>query len=83
MPALRCRRCGQLLCRAGQNYKRFARRAQRELAELAGHDMPDGSPYLAVLHEYSCPGCATLLQVDVYCPAIGGEENLWDIQIAV
>lgn len=79
--AVRCRRCGELLCRADQNYKRFALRTRRELAELAGHGMPDASPYLAVLHEYSCPGCATLLQVDVWCPAVGGEEDLWDIQI--
>ena len=28
-----------------------------------------------------CPGCATLLQVDVYCPELGGEGDLWDIRI--
>lgn len=80
--AIRCRRCGELLCRAGQNYKRFAVRSERSLEELAGRGMPDGSPYRAVLREYACPGCATLLQVDVWCPSAGGEEDLWDIQIA-
>jgi hypothetical protein len=32
-------------------------------------------------HEYICPSCATLLQVDIFCPILGGEEDLWDIRI--
>jgi N-methylhydantoinase B len=79
---VRCTRCGQFLCGAEDNYKRHAIRRTRDLEELSGRPMPDGSPYLAVLHEYACPGCATLLQVDVYCPDLGGEEDLWDIQLA-
>jgi N-methylhydantoinase B len=79
--AIRCRRCGETLCAADQNYKRFALRSRIDLEELAGHPMPDGSGYLAVLHAYACPGCATLLQVDVFCPGLGGEEDLWDIRI--
>ena len=79
--AMQCRRCGHGLGRAGENYKLAAARRDRDLAELAGRPMPDGSPYLAVYREYACPGCATLLQVDVWCPAVGGEEDLWDIRI--
>ena len=78
---MRCRRCGQGLGPAADNYKRHALRRDRRLDELAGRPMPDGSPYLAVLREYACPGCATLLQVDVWCPSLGGEEDLWDIRI--
>jgi N-methylhydantoinase B len=78
---VRCRRCGHDLGPASDNYKRHALRRDRELGELAGRAMPDGSPYLAVLREYACPGCATLLQVDVWCPSLGGEEDLWDIRI--
>lgn len=80
-PAIRCRRCGRLVCRGDQNYKRYVVRRTRDLADYAGRPMPDGAPYRAVLHEYACPGCATLLQVDVYCPELGGEEDLWDIQL--
>jgi N-methylhydantoinase B len=80
--AVRCRRCGACLGPATDNYKRHALRRDRELAELAGRPTPDGSPYLAVLREYACPGCATLLQVDVWCASLGGEEDLWDIRIA-
>jgi acetone carboxylase gamma subunit len=43
--------------------------------------MPDGSPYLAVLREYSCPDCGRLFQVDVWCPDLPGETDLWDIHI--
>ncbi len=80
--AVRCVRCGHALCGATDNYKRFALRTDRDLEELAGRPMPDGKPYLGVFREYSCPGCATLLQVDVFCPALGGDEDVWDIRIA-
>ena len=55
----------------------------RSLEELAGRAMPDGSPYLAVLREYACPGCATLLAVDVWCETLGGDEDLLDIALEV
>jgi N-methylhydantoinase B len=79
--AIRCVRCGHLLCAAADNYKRYALRRDRDLLELAGRPMPDGRPYLGVYREYACPGCATLLQVDVFCPALGGDEDLWDIRV--
>ena len=79
--AVRCRRCGRGLGTASDNYKVHALRRDRTLDELAGRPMPDGSSYLGVLREYACPGCATLLQVDVWCPQLGGEEDLWDIRI--
>lgn len=77
-----CRRCGTSLGAVSENYKRHARRSVRQLETIADAPMPDGSEFLAVLHEYACPGCGTLLQVDVYCPDLGGEEDLWDIQPA-
>ncbi len=80
--AVRCRRCGWFVCRGDQNYKRHVVRSVRALDEYSGRTLPDGSAYRAVLHEYACPGCATLLQVDVCCPELGGEEDLWDMQLA-
>jgi N-methylhydantoinase B len=79
--AIRCTRCSRVICAADQNYKSAAARRDRDLAGLAGRAMPDGSPYLAVLREYACPGCATLLAVDVWAPSLGGDEDLWDIQL--
>lgn len=76
-----CVRCGHTLGAASENYKVHAARRDRPLEEFAGRPMPDGSAYLAVLREYACPGCATLLQVDVFCPSLGGEEDLWDIRL--
>lgn len=78
---VRCRRCGHGLGPRTRDYKRFALRRDRSLEELAGRPMPDRSAYLAVLREYACPGCATLLQVDVWCPSLDGEEDLADIEI--
>lgn len=77
----RCRRCLTGLGPATENYKHGAIRTDRPLADLAPTPMPDGSPFLATLHEYACPGCGTLLQVDVYCRDLGGEEDLWDIHV--
>ena len=79
--AVRCVRCGTALCAADANYKRHALRRDRDLGDLSGRPMPDGKPYLGVYREYACPGCATLLQVDLFCPSLGGDEDLWDMRI--
>lgn len=78
---LRCRRCGYVLCSASENYKAHALRRDVGLETLAAHPLPDESPFLAVYREYACPGCATLLQVDVWLAGLGGEEDLWDLQL--
>jgi acetone carboxylase gamma subunit len=78
---IRCRKCGYLFCSADDNYKRYALEIRQDLEKLAGHRVPSGEPYLGVFLEYVCPGCATLLQVDTYCPSEGGETPLWDIQL--
>jgi N-methylhydantoinase B len=82
--AIRCTRCGHLLCAADRDYKPYALRRDRDPADLAGRSMPDGSPYLAVFREYACPGCATLLAVDVWSTAVAdADEDLWDVRLAV
>jgi N-methylhydantoinase B len=78
---LRCRRCGHVLCDAHENYKHFALRRARPMEELSGRPLPSNESYLGVLHEYACPGCATLLQVDAYCLAVGGDEDWWDLRV--
>jgi N-methylhydantoinase B len=80
---IRCLRCGYLFCSPKENYKTHALRRSVELSEVALRPLPSGDPYFGHYHEYSCPGCATLLQMDVFCPALGGEEDLWDTRIAV
>ena len=78
---IRCLRCGHLFCSPKENYKKHALRRTVELSEIALRPLPSGDPYVGHYHEYICPGCATLLQVDIYCPSLGGEEDLWDIAI--
>ena len=78
---IRCRKCGYLFCSADENYKRYALEIRQDLEELSGHRVPSGEPYVGGFLEYVCPGCSTLLQVDTYCPAEGGETPLWDIQL--
>ncbi len=51
------------------------------MEKLSGRVLPSGESYLGVLHEYACSGCATRLQVDVYCPSLGGEEDWWDLRV--
>ena len=81
--AIRCRRCAHVFCSAAENYKRYALEIPHDLEELAGRRIPTGEPYLGIYLAYACPGCATLLQVDTYCPSLGGETPLWDIQLAL
>ncbi len=78
---IRCLCCGYLFCSPRENYKKHALRRIIELSEVALRPLPSGDPYFGHYHEYICPGCATLLQVDIYCPSLGGEEDLWDIAI--
>jgi acetone carboxylase gamma subunit len=65
--AIQCVRCGHLFCEAKENYKRYALRRVRDLLDLAGRLVPSGEPYIGGYHEYYCPTCLTLLQVDTFC----------------
>ena len=78
---IRCMRCGFAFGSTDENYKKRCLKRIVELDEIGGQRPTSGDPYLGRYHEYICPGCATLLQVDVYCPELGGEEDLWDIHI--
>ncbi len=76
----RCRRCGHRLIAASQNYKLGALRRVEALADVSQFPLPSGR-FLGELHEYLCPGCVALLQVDVFCPELGGDSVVWDIKI--
>jgi hypothetical protein len=80
---IRCRGCGHRFCGAEENYKRHAVETREDLEALAGGRVPSGEAYVGEYRSYACPGCGTLLQVDVYCPSVGGETPLWDIQLDV
>jgi N-methylhydantoinase B len=81
--AIRCTTCGHVLCAADDDYRPYALRRDRALEPLAGRPMPDGSPYVAVLREYACPGCATALAVDASVPTLDGDADRWDVRLAV
>jgi N-methylhydantoinase B len=78
---IRCIRCGYLFCSAEENYKKYSLRRVVTFDQVALLPLPSGEPYMGRYHEYICPSCATLLQVDIFCPILGGEEDLWDIRI--
>jgi hypothetical protein len=78
--AVQCQRCGHAFCEASDNYKRYAPRQRRPLEELAGGPLPTGEPYTGYLLEYACPGCASLLQVDLVCPALDDDTPLHDVR---
>ena len=78
---IRCRRCGYFLCDAKENYKPYAMCRILDLNEFMPYPIPSGERYEAQNQEYFCPGCATQLQVDVYCPSLGGDPVLWDTRI--
>ncbi|MBI3001232.1 MAG: hypothetical protein HYY46_22700 [Deltaproteobacteria bacterium] len=78
---IRCIRCGYLFCHPEENYKKYSLRRIVDLDQAAVRPLPSQEPYLGRYHEYICPGCGTLLQLDVFCPVLGGEEDLWDLRI--
>lgn len=77
-----CVRCGHLFCEEKDNYKHFALRRTRDLLDLAQGTVPSGETYIGGYHEYYCPGCATLLQVDTFCSLLpASHEPLQDFEI--
>ena len=77
---IRCNRCGHLYCAADENYKLYALHRVVHLNEIMP-PLPSGEPYIGEYHIYSCPGCATQLQVDLFSPTLGGDAVLWDTRI--
>jgi acetone carboxylase gamma subunit len=74
---IKCRKCGKVICDASENYKAYVPRAEIWPDELPGIH-PAKNDALAVYYEYYCPGCFTLLDVEV---AEEGAPPLWDIQV--
>ena len=81
--AIRCVHCGHLYCGPEENYKNYALRRIVDLNDYMEDALPSGEPYIGEYHEYSCPGCQVQLQVDLFCPAMGGDPILWDTRIDV
>ncbi len=77
----RCRRCRRDLGDAAGNYKRGSARIVLPLREASDAPLPSGE-FIGEFHEYHCPGCFTLLAVDVFCPALGGDSVLHDTEPA-
>ncbi len=77
----RCTRCGTILGPAAENYKNGALVLVEPLDDVSEFPLPSREPFIGEYHTYVCPGCATLLQVDVYCPSLGGDSVLWDINL--
>jgi N-methylhydantoinase B len=78
---IRCGRCGHLYCKGDENYKQYALHRIVDLNDLMP-PLPTGERYIGEYHIYSCPGCATQLQVDLFSPSLGGDPVLWDTRIA-
>ncbi|HUD00418.1 MAG TPA: hydantoinase B/oxoprolinase family protein, partial [Candidatus Polarisedimenticolaceae bacterium] len=78
---IRCSRCDYLYCKADENYKQYALHRILDLNDFMP-PLPTGERYIGEYHIYSCPGCATQLQVDLFSPSLGGDPVLWDTRIA-
>ncbi len=78
-----CLRCGHEFCAAHDNYKKHALRRVRDLSDVRLRSLATGEPSVLKQQEYICPGCATMLEVDVWCPELGEDEPVWDIQVKV
>jgi acetone carboxylase gamma subunit len=76
---IKCRKCGRVICDASENYKKYSPRAEKWPDEVPGN-RPNKENALAIYYEYYCPGCYTLLDVEL---AEKGSPPLWDIQIKI
>ncbi|HLB12311.1 MAG TPA: acetone carboxylase subunit gamma [Dehalococcoidia bacterium] len=76
---IKCLKCGRVICDASQNYKEHVPRAEVWPDEIPG-ERPTRENTLLLYYEYYCPGCYTMLDVEL---AERGAAPLWDIQVKV
>jgi len=76
-----CLKCGVEFCGPEDNYKKYALVNVRDPNEMKAVATTDDT--LTYYREFICPGCGTLLQVEVWCPLLDSEEPLWDICVKV
>lgn len=76
---IKCLKCGRVICDASENYKKHVPRAMVWPDDLPGLH-PSQKDAIVVYYEYYCPGCFTLLDVEI---AQKEAPPLWDIQIKV
>lgn len=76
---IRCRKCGHVICHASENYKEHSPRTEKWPDQIPGQH-PNRDDALALYVEYYCPGCYTLLDVEI---AEKGAPPLWDIQVNI
>ena len=76
---IRCLKCGQVICDASENYKKYIPRSEVSPSELPGQH-PTKEDAIVLYYEYYCPGCFTLLDVEI---AEKGDSPLWDIQVKI
>ena len=60
--SIRCRKCGSELCKAEDNFKEFAPMAEYPLTRACPRN---SRTKRFVLREFYCPGCATMLDVEI------------------
>lgn len=79
-----CRKCSQNLGAADGNYKSACLYRSIDKDQLTELPPPGGRHSMGRYIEYYCPGCVTLLEVEVAVPAVEGValEPVWDIHIA-
>lgn len=77
---IKCLKCGRVICDNSENYKLHVPRAEVWPDEIYGGKRPSRDETLLVYHEYYCPGCYTMLDVEV---TEKGSAPIWDVQIKV
>jgi N-methylhydantoinase B len=78
-----CVNCGNQFCGPGENYKNYSVYREDDLEDVGGRFLASGEKPFVTYQEYICPGCGTLLEVDVLCKGLEDEKSkvIWDIQI--
>jgi acetone carboxylase gamma subunit len=71
---IQCKKCGHVYCSKTENYKMHALMSEASPVPSGQRPKPKDFTY----REFYCPGCLTLLEVEVAKP---NDPILWDTQI--
>ncbi|MBI3075791.1 MAG: hydantoinase B/oxoprolinase family protein [Deltaproteobacteria bacterium] len=77
-----CLRCGHVLGGVRENYRWGTLYRKRDLEDWPLRASLVSRRRMVWCQEFICPGCGTLLEVDLLCPDLDSEEPLGDLQVA-
>lgn len=79
---IKCIKCGHEFCDINDNYKKHTLLWEKDHKDFPLRSPISGDSMFSKYQEFYCPGCLTLLEVDMFCPELDKDDPIvWDIEL--